>query len=159
MSNIKEFLNNDSIIYGLDFNQISLYFLLFNINSNYGKELIKTFEKCDELKIKYDEINDFFTIRNIKISHITSEKQEIIKEISNDYLNERVFLVYNSDEIILSDFNYLNENSIILGVFLKEYSEFSEWFKETNKINVSKFKEEASNEYGKYYLIKYLELF
>jgi hypothetical protein len=150
MSNVKEYLNSDSVIYSLNLNGTLVYLLIFNINSDWGKKIKAVFQKETFLRLKYDELNEFFKV-SIKLDEVQDDNQDLIRQICSDYLNERAFLVKNEeDQIIISDINCV-ETAKVLGVFLKEYNEISDILRENDKVSISDFTEEASEENGNFF--------
>ena len=149
MSNVKEYLNSDSVIYSLNLNGTLVYFLLFNKSSTWGKKIKSLFEKESSLRIKYDELNEFFKV-SIKLDEVQDDNQDIIRQICSEYLSERAFLVKDLDNnVIISDINCI-ETANVLGVFLKEYNEISDLLRDNEKVSISDFTEEASDENGIY---------
>jgi hypothetical protein len=153
---LKEFLVKHSILYGFDAqDQKRLYFLLFNINSEYSKKLVSFLRTPDQqMEVKYDEIESYFTIMNVvkHIGPVVSENQKLIKKICRDYLGDKVILTLTDNELLFCEINVVDEregDSVILGVLLKDSNELAEIVSDSNVLVISSFAQEASDESGK----------
>jgi hypothetical protein len=155
MSKAQEYLVKDAMIYSTTINSgENTFFLLFNTEGKTGKALIDYFETpgvC--IDINFNEVDEYYILPTIgqHLGKVSDENQNVIKEICEMYLNDRMYLSFSKDKFIISDFNYLNEqsDSKIIGVFLKTSAEFQNFFLKTpDEMTISKFNFEVQGEEG-----------
>jgi hypothetical protein len=154
MSQAKEFLVNNALIYSVILNGESSYFLLLNPTLKHGQALKEYFETQElRVDITYNEVDDYYLLPTIgeNIGKVSDEHQEIIKEICENYLSERIYLAFTNGTFVFCDFNYLNDkpDSKILGVILKTAHEFQNLFlTASDEIVINKFEFEVQGEEG-----------
>jgi hypothetical protein len=154
MSQARDYLVNDTMLFSITLNDQEAYFLLFNCKAKYGKALIDYFETPGIMvDIKYDEVDDYFILPTIgeHIGKVTDDNQDIIKEICEQFLSDRVIFSFVKDRFVISEHNYLNEQSEskILGVILKTMQEFQNILPTESKVlSIDKFSFEVQGEEG-----------
>lgn len=171
VNKFKKFLDEESILYKLEFSDTSLYLLLCNINQSFGKEILSglqrkigkelNFQKLAEEEVEGEGEGDnpekkmiySFQDLNQKFSNGLNlpsfVNQQIIKEISKDEWKDKyVHLIYKDEEFLIKSYedqDYIDKSQIILGVFLTEKDKIFSLLESENDMILNDFKEELKD--------------
>lgn len=169
LNKFKKFLDEESILYKLEFSDTSLYLLLCNINQSFAKEILSALQRRTGKELNFQKLSEVeevegegegdkpkkkiiysFQDLNQKFSNGLNlpsfVNQQIIKEISKDQWKDKyVHLIYKDEEFLIKSYedqDYIDKSQIILGVFLTEKDKIFSFLESENDMILNDFKEE-----------------
>jgi len=156
MTEIKEYLNNYTFFYTIEFQgQQDIYFLLFDSNSEWAKKFSDYLTNLNHLDISKSKDSknifyfscetfnqDLINLRNVKLSN-----KEFIQKICKTHFYEKAFLIKDQKDRYFINFNLdsilKNPNIEILGIFLNPLDYFIKFLDDNQHnldiVSVNKF--------------------